>query len=179
MIRICFFARPPVLSAARVSDTASGAREIRKWGHSVGWNWSCAHGDFSWCCTLRCSMERVLWDAPIGRRTAIHLMGRVVSFLRRAATTSLRGHPSGHRPSRIPPNPRPPVLARRVEGAAPLGLLGRGVWVWNADSQGLKDSRKVAAGVSTLSAALGMQDQVAFGLSRCQAGKSWLIQKSQ
>jgi hypothetical protein len=36
-------------------------------------------------------MDRALLVVPIRKRAAIHLMGRVVSFLSRAAMASLRG----------------------------------------------------------------------------------------
>ena len=43
----------------------------------------------------------------------------------------------------------------------------------------LHPSTRVAPGVSTASAAPGWQTRPAFGVSRCQTGETWRIQKCQ
>ena len=66
-----------------------------------------------------------------------------------------------------------------VPESAPLCRLSLGLLVWNAGSQCIKDSGKGGCRRSHGFHRSGLQGRAAFGVSRCQTGKDWLIQKCQ
>ena len=71
-------------------------KKATKRGQTVDWHSSCAHGSSAraglcWCCPRpeRWSTELAPLAGPICTRAAIHLTGKVVSFLSRTAMASL------------------------------------------------------------------------------------------